>query len=75
MIKIEKVVKNTRRPHEWRRVNSIWKCSICGGIAAEFDDCGKPEPYGTMLYAHGGVSLELLETTCEELAIWNVMDA
>jgi hypothetical protein len=62
------VVTATRRPHEWRRAGPNWKCAVCGSIAMEFDDHGRPEPYGTVYYKLGVTDL-----TCEEMAVFKTM--
>jgi hypothetical protein len=69
------VVTATRRPHEWRREGPNWKCSVCGSIAMEFDDRGRPEPYGTVYYSnYSGVSgLGITDLTCEEMAVYKTM--
>jgi len=69
------IVTSTRQPHEWRRDGPNWRCAVCNALAAEFDPDGRPEPYGLIYYLNKRVGLELQELTCEELAIFKVMDS
>jgi len=71
---VMKIVTATKTPHEWKRSGSGWKCAVCGTKAVEYDDFGNPEPYASVVYSSGGVTLELVETTCAEMAVFQVMD-
>lgn len=69
-MKIEKVVTATKTPHDWGRHGLQWRCRACGAIAAEFDDNGFPDPYGSVVYAKG---MDCVEASCDEMSVLKVM--
>ena len=70
MTELRRVVSSTKIPHKWGRRGNAWRCSECGALAAEFDDDGVPDPYGSCIIINDSVCVE---ATCQEVLVSRIM--